>query len=83
MKSLLVIYFCLLGDVCNRDSLNSSAFYIKSCDELYVKNILYETLKADNNPIRYEVIKTDCLHIIPSDGGHTETLIFDQATKLW
>ena len=61
---LMIIYFCLLSDtVCDGNTQNSSSFYVKSCDEDYVSEVLKKVDKKHNSPPKYRLEKYECFTV--------------------
>jgi len=37
MVSLLIIYFCMANDVCDKYTTSSASFYVGSCNEEFIE----------------------------------------------
>ena len=62
MISLLIIYFCMVNDICDRNTTSSASFYVGSCNEEFIERQV-EHLKDkrnQNTSIDYTVVDYEC-----------------------
>jgi len=62
MVSLLIIYFCMANDVCDKYTTSSASFYVGSCNEEFIERQV-EHLKdkrKQNTSIDYTVVDYEC-----------------------
>jgi|2_EtaG_2_1085320.scaffolds.fasta_scaffold07093_2 hypothetical protein len=62
MKALLIVYFCLVGDICNKYTTSSWSFYVESCDKEYIIDLVENRLETQST-IKTEVVDYVCIRI--------------------
>ena len=63
MNYLLIIYFCLIADVCDRYTTNSASFYVKSCEREYIRSEIAHVKKNETSSIDIDVVDHECIKL--------------------
>jgi hypothetical protein len=45
---------------CSGDTLNTSTFYVESCEKDYLSDVIKKAEKEHNDPPKFVIKKTDC-----------------------
>jgi len=64
MTYLLIVYFCLAGDVCDRYTTNSSSFYVGSCNEEFLERQVEHIKKNETSSIEIDVVDYECINLL-------------------
>ena len=65
MGWLLIIYFCMANDVCDRYTTSSASFYVGSCNEEFIERQveLLRDKKKQNTSLDYIVVDHECFKL--------------------
>ena len=60
LKFFLVIYFCIMGDVCNRFTTNEITIQVESCGASVIEDKIKKILEDEGQPPRYTIVGHTC-----------------------
>ena len=65
MGFLLIIYFCMANDICDKYTTSAASFYVSTCDENFVEgqvNYIRDKTKQ-NTSLDYIVVDHECFKL--------------------
>ena len=61
--ALLIIYFCMSADVCDKYTTNSASFYVGSCNEEFVERQVNHIKHNQATSLEYDVVDYECFEL--------------------
>jgi len=62
--ALLIIYFCMSADVCDKYTTNSASFYVGSCNEEFVERQVEHLKNNQATSLEYYVVDYECFKLV-------------------
>tara|TARA_R100001530_G_scaffold120246_1_gene87474 strand:+ start:522 stop:722 length:201 start_codon:yes stop_codon:yes gene_type:complete len=60
LKFFLILYFCIMGDICNKFTTNEITLQVESCAPSIIEDKIKKILEEEGQPPRYTIIKHAC-----------------------
>ena len=64
MGSLLLIYFCMAADVCDKYTTNSASFYVGSCNEEFIERQIEHLKNNQATSLEDDVVDYECFKLV-------------------